>query len=98
MAVDPVAAGMGAHSPRAATLTSSRGPHDQREVLGHAAGGPGDVLGHVEEVSKVRDEHAARYRRARAASRIDDERSTEPASQTAGYVTPMKAARMPAGE
>ena len=42
------------------TLAGCGRAHDQREVLGHAAGGHGDILGHVGEVSKVRDEHAAR--------------------------------------
>jgi hypothetical protein len=49
-------------------------------VLGHAAGGHGDILRHVEEVPKVRDEHDARYRRLLAASHIDLPDPTEAAS------------------
>ena len=79
------------------TLAGCRRAHDQREVLGHAAGGPGDILGQVEEVSKVRDEHEARYRRARAASRIDDRQPTEPASQAPGLVT-FRALQVPQDE
>lgn len=84
MDADLVAACTAARSPMAVHLTSCRRAHDQREVLGHAAGGNGDILGHVEEVSKVRDEHDAGYRRVRAASRIANQQPTEVASPNAG--------------
>ena len=54
-------------------------------MLSHAAGGYGDILGHVEEVPKVRDEHDARYRRLLAASHIDHHSGPEAAPPTAGW-------------
>jgi hypothetical protein len=40
-----------------ATVSRSGGPDDEREVLGHPLCGPRRILGDVEEVAKVGDEH-----------------------------------------
>lgn len=45
--------------PRAPRFASRRGSHDQAELTGHAGGRPRRVVGHVEEVAKVRHEHRA---------------------------------------
>jgi hypothetical protein len=63
-------------------------------VLGHAAGGHGNIFGHVEEVPKVRDEHDARYRRL--LRRPIPTPPTEAASRIAGRETPIASSRSPA--
>jgi hypothetical protein len=39
-------------------LAGGRCAHQERQVLGHPMCRPGSILGHVEEVAKVGDEHA----------------------------------------
>lgn len=53
-------------------------------MLSHAAGGHRDILGHVEEVSKVRKEHDVRYSRLLPASHMTSQTPPRLRRSTAG--------------